>query len=170
MYYIGVDIGGMSVKIGLVDDDGNVLFKTKATTVKDNPEKVINDIGDCIEETLTKNNLTVKDIAGIGIDGQSWSSIPVGKDGEVLANTPIWMDTRAADICERARLEVGEDRIFEVCGNAFMPSYTMPKVMWFKEHMPDVDIIVHGNLCAGLSREAHDAALMVMKSCQVKVV
>lgn len=43
-------------------------------------------------------------------------------------------------------------------------------VLGLKEHMPDVDIIVHGNLCAGLSREAHDAALMVMKSCQVKVV
>ncbi len=79
MYYIGVDIGGMSVKIGLVDDDGNVLFKTKATTVKDNPEKVINDIGDCIEETLTKNNLTVKDIAGIGIGSPGLMTSRLGR-------------------------------------------------------------------------------------------
>lgn len=43
-------------------------------------------------------------------------------------------------------------------------------VLGLKEHMPDVDIIVHGNMCAGLNREAHDAALLVMKSCQVKVV
>ena len=43
-------------------------------------------------------------------------------------------------------------------------------VLGLKEHMPDVDIVVHGNMCAGLNREAHDAALLVMKSCQVKVV
>lgn len=43
-------------------------------------------------------------------------------------------------------------------------------VLGLKEHFPDVDIIVHGNLCAGLSRETHDAALTVMKSCQVKIV
>lgn len=43
-------------------------------------------------------------------------------------------------------------------------------VLGLKEHMPDVDIVVHGNLCAGLSPEKHDAALSVMESCQVKVV
>lgn len=43
-------------------------------------------------------------------------------------------------------------------------------VLGLKEHMPEVDIVVHGNMCAGLNRETHDAALLVMKSCQVKVV
>lgn len=43
-------------------------------------------------------------------------------------------------------------------------------VLGLKEFMPETDIVVHGNMCAGLSREAHDAALLVMKSCQVKVV
>ena len=29
-----------------------------------------------------------------------YTELLVGKDGEVLANTPIWMDTRAKDICD----------------------------------------------------------------------
>ena len=53
-----------------------------------------------IKAMLEKSGIRAEDIAGIGIDGQSWSAIPVDKNGEVLANTPIWMDTRAADICE----------------------------------------------------------------------
>lgn len=42
-------------------------------------------------------------------------------------------------------------------------------VLGLKEHMPETDIIVHGNMCAGLTKESHEAALTVMKSCQVKV-
>ena len=40
-------------------------------------------------------------IAGIGVDGQSWSCIPVDAEGDVLANTPIWLDHRGEDICRR---------------------------------------------------------------------
>lgn len=43
-------------------------------------------------------------------------------------------------------------------------------VLGLKEYFPEADIIVHGNLCAGLNKEKHDAALSVMESCQVKVV
>ena len=43
-------------------------------------------------------------------------------------------------------------------------------VLGLKEFFPEIDIIVHSNLCAGLSEEKHNAALEVMKSCQVKVL
>ncbi|MCQ2399495.1 MAG: ROK family protein [Clostridia bacterium] len=67
MYYIGIDIGGMSVKIGLVDDNGKVVYKTKTPTAVNDPNKVISDIGDKIEETLSYNGLKLSDIYGIGI-------------------------------------------------------------------------------------------------------
>ena len=67
MYYIGVDIGGMSVKIGLVDDDGKVLAKKKVPTVKDNADVIIEGICTAINELLTDYNLTIKDVYGIGI-------------------------------------------------------------------------------------------------------
>ena len=43
-------------------------------------------------------------------------------------------------------------------------------VLGLKEHFPEVDIIVHQNLCAGLTKEKHEAALEVMRSCQVQVI
>ena len=48
------------------------------------------------------------------------------------------MDTRAADICEEVGARIGEDRIFEVCGNPFKPSYTTPKILWYQRNLPDV--------------------------------
>lgn len=43
-------------------------------------------------------------------------------------------------------------------------------VLGLKPYFPDADFIVHSDMCAGLTKEAHEAALTVMRSCQVKVV
>ena len=39
-----------------------------------------------------------------------------------------------------------------------------------KEHMPEVKISVIEKLCAGLTEEKHNAAIEVMKSCQVNII
>lgn len=39
-----------------------------------------------------------------------------------------------------------------------------------KEHMPEVKISVIEKLCAGLTAEKHNAAIEVMKSCQVNII
>jgi xylulokinase len=44
---------------------------------------------------MTSSQITPSAIAGIGVDGQSWSAIAVDQDGLVLTDTPIWMDVRS---------------------------------------------------------------------------
>ena len=60
------------------------------------------------------------------------------KAGRVLHNTPIWMDTRASDICQKTVERVGFDHIFGISGNSFEPTYSTPKILWFKQHLPDI--------------------------------
>ena len=57
---------------------------------------------------LDENNIDPGRIAGIGVDGQSWSAIAVDQDGRVLRPTPIWMDTRAREICAELEGEIGD--------------------------------------------------------------
>ena len=85
------------------------------------------------KEGHPKAGIAPEEIAGIGIDGQSWSAIAMDKDGNVLTNTPIWMDTRAQSICDRLNEEIGAEQIFEVSGNSLQPSYTTAKILWYKE-------------------------------------
>lgn len=66
MKAIGVDIGGMSIKVGLVDEQGNILTENRVETAK-TAEKCIQNLKKQINDVLTENNLTVKDIRGIGI-------------------------------------------------------------------------------------------------------
>ncbi len=66
MYTIGVDIGGMSVKVGLVDERGVIIANNRAKTEKE-PEKMVEILAGQINNLLKENNLTVKDVNGIGI-------------------------------------------------------------------------------------------------------
>ncbi len=65
MYCIGIDIGGMSIKAGIVDKRGNIVKKnTVVTDVEGGPKKIIDDIGKPI---LSIVDLSDRDFVGIGI-------------------------------------------------------------------------------------------------------
>ena len=65
MYAIGVDIGGMSIKAGLVKDGKIISAHRKATAPT--AEQALDNLVLQIKELLSRNSLTEKDIAGIGI-------------------------------------------------------------------------------------------------------
>ncbi|MCR4909419.1 MAG: FGGY-family carbohydrate kinase [Lachnospiraceae bacterium] len=144
---LGIDIGTSSCKVAVFDGDGHVLAQANKTYevyypdqgwVEQDPREWWEAIAEGIRSVLSEEGVSAGDIAGIGVDGQSWSAIPVDRFGRVLSNTPIWMDTRAREICERVKQEIGEDEIFNVAGNDFLPSYSTPKMLWFKEKKPEI--------------------------------
>lgn len=146
-YLLGIDIGTSACKVAIFEKNGNVLAQSNQPYqlyyphpgwVEQDADEWWSAICDGIRDVLGQSGIAPADIAGIGVDGQSWSAIPVDKEGNALARTPIWMDTRARDICDRVKSEVGFERIFEVAGNDFLPSYTTPKMLWFKENAPEV--------------------------------
>ncbi|WP_138263187.1 xylulokinase [[Clostridium] hylemonae] len=146
-YLLGIDIGTSACKVAVFDENGQVkagasgaynVYYPHPGWAEQNPEEWWQAVCSAVKAAMEKSGIRPGSVAGIGIDGQSWSAIPIDAEGKVLANTPIWMDTRAAGICEETGARVGEKRIFDVCGNPFKPSYSTPKVLWYKEQMPDV--------------------------------
>ncbi|MCR5791125.1 MAG: xylulokinase [Lachnospiraceae bacterium] len=144
---LGIDIGTSACKVAVFDLDGTVVAQTNQSYqvyypqngyAEQNPEEWWDAICRGIREVLTRDGVDADAISGIGIDGQSWSAIPIDRERNVLCNTPIWMDTRARNICERVKREIGEDTIFSVAGNDFLPSYVTPKLLWYKEERPEI--------------------------------
>ncbi len=77
-YYVGVDVGGTTIKLGLFSDGGELLEKWDIPTNADkNGEHVIAGIADSIEEKRAARGGNIRGI-GIGIPG------PVTDDGVVL--------------------------------------------------------------------------------------
>lgn len=68
MLYIGVDIGGMSVKAGLVNEKGEILFKSSAVTRATAPqEEIVADIAELVRQVVREGGVTFSDVAGIGV-------------------------------------------------------------------------------------------------------
>lgn len=144
---LGIDLGTSACKVAVFDLDGKVIAQsTKGYMVyypslgyvEQNPLEWWESICFAVRECLHEGRIDPRQIAGIGIDGQSWSAIPVDRNGKVLYNTPIWMDTRSSEICRKTVERIGFDRIFNVSGNSFEPTYSTPKMLWFKENLPEV--------------------------------
>lgn len=146
-YLLGIDIGTSACKVALFQKDGVVraqanqpyaVYYPQLGWAEQDAEEWWAAVCRAIRDVLEMSGIAPVDIAGIGIDGQSWSAIPVDKAGLALARTPIWMDTRARDICARMKEQLGFERIFSVAGNDFLPGYTTPKMLWFQEERPEI--------------------------------
>lgn len=77
MKRIGVDIGGMSIKIGIVNENGEIEKKSVIKT-EDTFQKVVDSLSEAILKLLSENNLSVKDILGIGIGCPGSVSVKTG--------------------------------------------------------------------------------------------
>ena len=68
MYTIGVDLGGTNIAIGLCDENLNMIDKGSVPTLADREgELIIRDMANLAAEIIKRNNLTVSDIASVGI-------------------------------------------------------------------------------------------------------
>ncbi len=142
--FLGIDIGTSACKLAVFGADGTLYEHVVENYPIHHPHPgyVEQDPADwwqsvCLGlKALWEQGADPASIAAVGIDGQGWSAIPLDRDGNVLARTPIWMDTRAERVCREWEARIGAERLFAVSGNPFSPGYTLPKVLFWKEHIP----------------------------------
>lgn len=67
-YYIGVDIGGMSIKAGVVDENGRILVKKSCVTRADESyEVIVKDIYDLCVSVTEAAGLKKEDVRAVGM-------------------------------------------------------------------------------------------------------
>jgi len=111
MYYIGIDVGGTGIQIGVVDENGKILCKGETPTGVGRPyEEIIGDMGRCMLKVMGDNDYKPKEIAAIGIgipgiadnDGNvifctnmGWKNVPLRKELQKYLNKPVFIDNDA---------------------------------------------------------------------------
>ena len=112
MFYIGIDVGGMSIKAGLVDEEGNILFKHSCPTgVERGYGAVIRDIAQLGLSTVEKSGHSMDEVKaiGIGIPGimdqrtgivpfctnLSWHDVPIIEEMKQYTDLPVYVDNDA---------------------------------------------------------------------------
>ena len=67
MYFVGVDIGGTGIQAGVVNSNGEIIFRKECITrVNEGFETIVDDINKLVNELLSENNLDIKQIKSIG--------------------------------------------------------------------------------------------------------
>ncbi|MBI2479187.1 MAG: ROK family protein, partial [Planctomycetia bacterium] len=88
--FVGVDVGGTNIKIGIVDDNGNTLARTPIPTDEAlGAEAAMRRSRDAIAGLLTELGLTLDDVAAVGLGTPGSMDIPKGLILEP-PNMPSW--------------------------------------------------------------------------------
>ena len=91
-----------------------------------------------VREVLAKSGVDPHTIGGIGVDGISWSLVPVDAAFQPIAPAMIWLDRRAE--AENRELQTRPDAagLVAMSANPLDPAYITPKLLWLKHCQPAV--------------------------------
>lgn len=145
-YLLGIDIGTSACKLAVFCRDGSVaaqaveaypVYYPAEGWAEQDPQDWYQAVCKGIRRLLAEG-ISPAQITGVGIDGQSWAAVAIGSEGDPLCRTPIWLDTRAEEQCRTVERTIGTDALFRICGNPLKPSYSLPKLLWYRDSAPDV--------------------------------
>ncbi|MDE2267210.1 MAG: xylulokinase [Alphaproteobacteria bacterium] len=140
--YLGIDVGTSSVKAVLTDDKDRLVGQGSAalTVERSQPLWSEQDADSWWRATVEAvRSIPEKDrraIKGIGLSGQMHGATLLDRADKPLRPAILWNDGRSEAEC--AELEKLEPHSREITGNLAMPGFTAPKLLWVKNHEPDV--------------------------------
>ena len=146
-YVIGIDLGTSSVKALLMNELGEVcgeatkpypLIQKKAGYSEQAPEDWVKQTTEVLKELVTRFEGNVDDIVGISFSGQMHGLVLLDENHEVLRPAILWNDTRTTKQCEEIYQTAGRERILSITKNPALEGFTLPKLLWVKEHEPDL--------------------------------
>jgi xylulokinase len=146
-YVIGADVGSQSVKGVLLDPAGNQCAGASAplTMVSPRPGWAEQDPADwwaalirVVGTLLATAGIHGPDVSALNVACQVDGVVPVDAAGEARSAAIIWLDRRAEDQTSWLREQVGAEALFGITGLMPDSSHTAPKILWIREHLPQV--------------------------------
>lgn len=144
-YIIAHDLGTSADKASLVDVNGRILCThsvgypvvcRQPGWSEQDPLNWWNAFCNC-NRALTVG-IDPQEVAGVSLSGQMMCCLPIGEDGSALCPAMIWADHRADVQAKRLEDALGADAYYRITGMRGSANYTLPKMMWLKEHRPEL--------------------------------
>lgn len=157
---LGIDIGTSAAKAVVCDATGRVLGTGSAEYPISRPHPGWSEQNPCHwwagAVAATRAALANKEVAGagggaavagVGLSGQMHGSVLLGgdalasdgRDAVPLRPAILWNDQRTARECAEIEARAGgRAALVGLVGNAALPGFTLPKLLWVRRHEPDV--------------------------------
>ena len=146
MSWMGIDIGTSGCKAVVFDSQGRVLasasreYQTlmpQAGWAELDSAAVIEACVAVLAEAAGRC-LHADAVTGIGVTCQGEAFTALGPTGAILNNAMVSFDTRAAALAQSWPAQFGARRLYELTGHTAHPMFTLFKILWLREHRPDV--------------------------------
>ena len=143
--YLGIDLGTSGVKLVLLDGNHHVVASADAPLEVSRPrplwsEQDPQDWWRAVERAVAQLRAAApapwSAVRAIGLSGQMHGAVVLDAAQRVLRPAILWNDGRAFAEC--AELERLEPRSRAITGNLAMPGFTAPKLLWLRNHEPEL--------------------------------
>lgn len=147
-YLLGIDLGTTNVKAIILDENGSVIASASRTNNLIFPGgNMVEQDPNCWWENTAEILRTITDTAGpdivkkircICVSSQTVTMLPLDKEGNVLRNALIWMDSRSNKELNYIIESLGFDYYVSIIGAqpdvAFLPN----KILWYRKNEPEL--------------------------------
>lgn len=182
MYIGGIDVGTTGCKLTICNDKGEFIqnFYREYEIIRVDGSQEINaaDIFNAVCHMI-KEGAKECEIAAIGISSFGETFVAIDENDNLLLPSMLYTDPRGGEECKELCDALGEDTIIKICGAKPHQMYSLPKLLWIKNNLPDVfakikrvllieDYIVYmltGNAYINYSLAARTMAFDIRNKC-----
>ena len=142
---LGVDVGSQSIKAVIVDEAGDVVSAGSAALrmvhehdgwADQDPYSYCTALRDAVRAAM--HGVQADRVVAMGLGSQVDGVVACDAVGAPLRPAIIWLDKRATDECDRLVAAVGSDVLAERTGLVADASHSAPKMMWIRDHEPEI--------------------------------
>ena len=143
--FLGVDVGTSAVKALLVDEEQRVVAQAEQTLSisrprplwsEQDPEEWWNAVVRAVRAVREGAPVNFSAVRAVGLSGQMHGAVLLDRGGQVLRPAILWNDGRSLPQCEELGRLVPD--LGKIAGVPAMPGFTAPKLLWLRQHEPQV--------------------------------
>ncbi len=148
MRFLGIDVGTGGTRALLIDADGRVTASATVEHVpfsspetgwaEQEPDDWWRAATLAIREVLSKSEIQPEEIKAVGFSGQMHGAVLLDERDQVLRPALIWCDQRTNAQCVTITEKIGADRLIALTCNPALTGFTLPKLLWVREHEPEI--------------------------------
>ncbi len=145
-FWLGLDIGTGGSRALLVDERGTVRFSFTAPHeemvmlhplwAEQRPENWWEASQAAIRGVLHLAGITGSAIQGVGLSGQMHGLTLLDSANAVIRPALIWCDQRSQPQVDWINQTAGADFVLEQTANPMLTGFTLPKLLWVRDHDP----------------------------------
>jgi xylulokinase len=144
--WMGIDVGTGGTRALLVDAQGRVaagytaaheeIRMERALWAEQRPENWWDASRDAIRGALAQAGVSGTAVRGIGLSGQMHGLVILDEANQVIRPALIWCDQRSQRQVDSINGVVGHDKVLEYTANPVLTGFTLPKLLWVRDHEP----------------------------------